>query len=503
MKKIFIFLSILHFTLYGENSNFIDVPYSQDIESRIDTLEGVYISLEELVAIALKNNFSIQNAKITSEIFEGSRMSAKGSFYPLMTSSGSYQLDRDYDSNTEELNAQSYKVGMSQILGGIGASFNVELESSIADLDFIDSPGWPSGDTLYSSKLTFGLTQPLLAGFNVAGFGVKQAIKSKEASDLRYQREVENIIAQVEFAYWSLGEAEAKEAVYLKSLKVAEELFNRNKELKQLNLISDLDVITAESGYQVRLSNWIQARLNRENASEKLLFLIYGHKIKERLVSENQVVKIIPKQIVIPDLMDSKQLVGHALKNRKDYQAAKTDLSSYNLSLKQSKNALLPNLDLSVQMYSNNETDVVGDQFENLDKDFDWLVNLQFSHFFMNKVDKGSYISTYHTYKQKELLLDQIEISIQQEMNEIIRSLKTGLKRMEYADKAAIASKKQLDSETISLELGLSNSFRVLQTEEITAQSELTAVSARVSIARIISQYNLAMGKMRQIYGLN
>jgi len=253
----------------------------------------------------------------------------------------------------------------------------------------------------------------------------------------------------------------------------------------------------------VRLSNWIQARLNRENASEKLLFLIYGHKIKERLVSENQVVKIIPKQIVIPDLMDSKQLVGHALKNRKDYQAAKTDLSSYNLSLKQSKNALLPNLDLSVQMYSNNETDVVGDQFENLDKDFDWLVNLQFSHFFMNKVDKGSYISTYHTYKQKELLLDQIEISIQQEMNEIIRSLKTGLKRMEYADKAAIASKKQLDSETISLELGLSNSFRVLQTEEITAQSELTAVSARVSIARIISQYNLAMGKMRQIYGLN
>jgi outer membrane protein TolC len=121
----------------------------------------------------------------------------------------------------------------------------------------------------------------------------------------------------------------------------------------------------------------------------------------------------------------------------------------------------------------------------------------------MNKVDKGSYISTYHTYKQKELLLDQIEISIQQEMNEIIRSLKTGLKRMEYADKAAIASKKQLDSETISLELGLSNSFRVLQTEEITAQSELTAVSARVSIARIISQYNLAMGKMRQIYGLN
>tara|TARA_Y100000294_G_scaffold177643_1_gene203959 strand:- start:1722 stop:3341 length:1620 start_codon:yes stop_codon:yes gene_type:complete len=504
----------------GEKKSFY-APYSLEIDTVIDTLEGYEFSLPDLITIALQNNISIKSSKLTADQYKGGVISSKGVFFPSLTVSEQYQVDNlptQYDfsaygyGNPVDYSLEKVtSLNINQLLGGIGTSFSFNLQTTKFDNIFQSE----ASDSLvtaltnaallperpqYTSVVTMGLAQPLLDGFNMGKISLKQAINNSDAWDSRYKREIENTISRIEIAYWSLGEVEAREVVYRKSLKVAQELLDRNKNLNRLNLLTDLDVITAESGYQMRLSNLLQSQLSRENASEQFMYLVYGKKAPEIIKENSHLIKTNPVLLTIPTRLNLDDLVLHAFKNRKDLEAVKLDLTNYSLSLKKTKNALLPNLDLTIQGYTNNTTIDVDEKFTNLDQNYDWFFQLQFTHYLFNKVDKGAYYSALAAQQQSEYTVLDLENYIRMELGIALRTLDTEIKRMEYAEKAAIAARKQLDYETKSLELGLSNSFRVLQTEEMTASAELTAISARVAVAKSISNYYHVLGDIGSKY---
>jgi outer membrane protein TolC len=92
------------------------------------------------------------------------------------------------------------------------------------------------------------------------------------------------------------------------------------------------------------------------------------------------------------------------------------------------------------------------------------------------------------------------ENSVRQEVRRAIRAINASRERLVAAEQAADLARRQLKAEEKRLELGIGDSFRILETEENTAQAEVVAVRVRFALTRAITSYNLALGRIAKQY---
>ena len=91
-----------------------------------------------------------------------------------------------------------------------------------------------------------------------------------------------------------------------------------------------------------------------------------------------------------------------------------------------------------------------------------------------------------------ELALAENQVRL--EVRAAARALEAGQERLAAASEAASLARAQLEAERQRLDLGLGDSFRLLETEENAVQAELEEVRARYDLARAASFYRLATG---------
>jgi outer membrane protein TolC len=88
------------------------------------------------------------------------------------------------------------------------------------------------------------------------------------------------------------------------------------------------------------------------------------------------------------------------------------------------------------------------------------------------------------------------ENAVRREVREAVRGIRAGIERVEAAEEAASLASAQLEAERGRLDLGLGDSFRLLETEENAVQAELESVRARYDLARAGTLYRLASGEV-------
>lgn len=372
-----------------------------------------------------------------------------------------------------------------------------ELGLDVTRVSGADPAGMPL--SAGQSALSLSISQPLLEGFNQRSAEMRATRLERSAAIDEYNRATQSVTADIETQYWSLAEAEATEAVYQRSLVLSQTLLSRNAELASRDLVAQVDVLTARSGVALRLATLIQARQTRRDISDQLILSVFGDRAAAQLLDDSLPLKTVATDdsllLATMALSDMPSAVRASLANRLDVRAAGAARDAAQVRLDRARNATRPSLSLDGG-WSATQSDATVSPLDRSPRSTSsgWRLGVSLAAPVRNRGDVGQALFAAAVLDLQELLLRSVEAQVRIDVRAADRAIRTGRERLAAANDAASLAWDQLVAERRRLDLGLGDSFRLLQTEENAVQAQLEAVRARYDLARAQTRFRLAVG---------
>jgi outer membrane protein TolC len=369
--------------------------------------------------------------------------------------------------------------------------------------------------TLGSLGLT--VVQPFFQGF---GLGVNRrfiriARNNQHISDSVFREQLIGTASDVIRLYWDLVSLSEDVKVKQTAVSLAQKLYEDNKAQVETGTLPPLELKRAQvevSRTQEDLTNARSLLLEQE--------LILKNVLTRDAAADPELARasITPlDQIQVPqrdDLPPEADLIAQAMQNRPDLESAHLQITNSEMSLRGSKNALLPEVDLVGSYQSNSlagqinrlqsagvpnaDPSLLGGYGTNLSQLFNgrypnYSLGLQLSIPLGNRVARADLARDQVQLRQTEVRLHQLENQIKLE----VQTALVALQRARTAYAAAVQTR-QLQEEALAAEqeryaVGASTSFFVIQYERDLTQARSTEVAtagaygkARVALDRAI-----------------
>lgn len=466
------------------------------------------VPLATLVHEALQQNYALRAARTDTLAIESDVRAACSAFDPLLSLEPSYARGqrRVHDGDSVLEGRETLRVGTGSLSGALPSSTSYAVSLDTRRTTYGNTALLPPGQPAESvdSILSLTLTQPLLrgAGPAIARAPVRIAKLNASSARARLGRTREQIIAEVEMAYWSLGLAEALEKLARDSHGRAVELAERNEKMLELKLITEVDAITARRGVQSRLTALIDAKRNRADAAERLLFLVYGDATP--LLTQDPPIRTAAPPDELPTVGALPAIEERALLDRGDLRAAQLAVEGSQLGRRLTKNALLPD----VQLSGGYSTQVLGSDAFRLsdavragDSAYDgWTLGLSVFFPVANRAARAADARARYDLESRRLALASARASVKSEVRSALRAVIAAGERLRQARIESRYAEQQYQASFKQLQLGLIDSFRFLQVEEEITSSELSLQQARYDLALAGVSYQLALGTIDDEY---
>jgi outer membrane protein TolC len=302
----------------GQNPSSATNPYYGSITVQPVTSEPLKLSLDQAVAMGLKNNLGIKEAENTEKQLRGERNEALQEFLPTVILSGATGV---YQHNLAALGFSP------SIIGEFSSLFpGGKVPTSIA---FITRDDLTQGEISFNQTLFSG---PVIAGYKAAGAAQRAAYFAKMSAR-------GEVVQQVASAYLH-AIAAASEVDNAKALEVEDQvLLNHAHDAHEAGTVANLDELRA----RVQLQTQQQVRINAETVVEKDLILL------------KREIGVAPGQpIVLTDPAPYSELAAQtpeevrtiAYKNRQDYQNLQNQAVEYKAIHNAYRSQRLPTLSL-------------------------------------------------------------------------------------------------------------------------------------------------------------
>ncbi|MDT7040922.1 TolC family protein [Candidatus Nitronereus thalassa] len=482
-------------------------PESMDsfnVESLLDDDGVVTISLKDVVLQALEHNLDItvsrqsRDVRVTDILFEQAKfdptveMSARydRSIVPLNRPVfGFGGVTQGAEPDNFDQNDTQASLGLTQKLYS-GGTYDMALDTnrnSVAgSSSFLFNPG-------YTANFLVNFTQPLLRDFGakVNQTAIHIAQNSVQVEHYTFVREVLEVIAEVEQAYWELVFARENESVFREALTAAKELLASNRAKVKAGVMADVEVLQAKTGVANRVEQILVAQKAVRDQEDQLRQLISPTEEELR-----QTLVLVPLDRPAQDRDAS--LWGHAvdaaLQHRPEILQAKTNIESSTLNTSLAKNKLLPRLEFQGSVGLSGLGKEVGDTLDRTrSTDFYNLgAGMVLSYPLGNR-------SAQSQYRRRQLEADQAKSTLQNvrrqvivDSKEAVRRVKTDLKRMATTRIARKLAERQRAAEQERLNLGLSTTRQVLEFQRDEA-------IARVNALRAIVDYNQSLANLNRM----
>lgn len=346
----------------------------------------------------------------------------------------------------------------------------------------------------------YGVTlfQPLLEGLRQETASWRAATRDADAARARATRARDEALTAVSLSYWGLGEAQATEAVYQRSLELSEELLSRSLELAKRDLVAQVDVLTLRSGVAVREALFNEARQLRRERSDALILLVYGTNAAARLASDTLPLKSLDPSDSVFTMPLGTDALATAMRDRSDVQAARLQLDAASVRLARARNFRKPSLGVTAGYISDRfaggpgNPGGVGDA-----RSGSWRLGLSLSTPVLNRRDAGNAQAASLGVDLESFRLTLVENTVLVDVRTAERRVRMGRERLATTTRGAEFAWAQLVAERRRLELGFSDAFRLLQTEENAVRTQLDAIRARYDVLRAQAQLGLALGQVR------
>ncbi|MGH9416474.1 MAG: TolC family protein, partial [Terriglobales bacterium] len=371
-----------------------------------------------------------------------------------------------------------------------------QSHSGVADFSF--SKGFLTGGTfsvgynnvrsssnstrnLFNPQITSGLSlsfsQPLLQGFGIQlnSRNLIMAKDDREIADIAFSQQVMATVAQVEDIYWNVVTSNETVRNAQEAVDLAQTVLNDTQRQVEIGTMAPLQVTQAKATLATDQQTLIAAQTNLEYNGLLLKNAVTKNLSDPTLADADVVttnsIQLPPNQPIEP----ASELVKLALQYRPELAETRINLSVSEMSLKATKNELLPSLNLTGSYNANSLESGYGNTFSDVFRgNFpSYAVGLNLQVPLRNR-------SAQADVARAELTLQQSYLQQQQQINNIVISveqaqfaLQSSRAQVLAARDAVTLNRETLDADQKKLDLGATTVTQVL-----TDQSNLTAAEA-------------------------
>jgi len=516
---IFIKLMALIFTSCLFFSSLLSKPQSKSTPSGSETSKSLELSLDDCILKAIKNNLSLRAEMLTPEIADRAVTLATEKFIPSIivnynnqnTRTASYSFLEASDVVVTKQN--DYTVQLAQNLP-IGSTFSASLYNYVND----SNRSFQTINPRFGSTLRLNFSQPLLRDFGLK-FGRRELIiasYNRDISEENFQKILEDTIYNVEVAYWNLVYSRENLKVRQQSLRLAQELLEKNKVEIEAGTLPPIELLTAESEVSTRQADILEAQALVKNYEDQLKVII-------NLAAEMEDVKNV--QLIPTDSpsvekreISYEEALTVALQKRPDLEAIRVDLKNKEFNFSYAKNQLLPNLQFQLSYWS---PGISGDQLIYQDNnpltgviigkipgkksdalrdalDFkykNWSMGLTLTIPVSNIITKANYAQAKLSLEQARLKLKNQQQQLDLEISNTVRAVETNYQRALAYRAARELAEKKLEAEQEKFKVGMSTNYLVLQYQRDLANALTMELKSLID-------YNISLANLDRVMGM-
>ncbi len=487
----------------------------------------IEVSLDDCIVKTLKNNLGLAAEMLTPKWMTEAVSLAGEKYYPTVsfgynkqnTKSASYSFLDASDVVSTRQNDNTTQITQVFPLGG---TLSASLYNYLTD----SNRRFQTINPRYGSTLRFNFSQPLLKdfGFKMSRREIIVAGFNRDISEENLNQLLEDAIYRVKSAYWLLVYSRENLGVVRQSLKLAEELLDKNKAEIEAGTLAPIELLTAEAEVKLRQAEILEAEAQVKNNEELLKTII--NLSAER--DDTKSVRIIPTDNPVVEKVDVDfdGALEAAIRNRPDLQALRVDLKSREFNLSYAKNQLLPDVRLQFSYWS---PGLGGDQI--LYKDGNALSGIVVGTIpgdkstalkdAMNFTYKNSSIGVTVTlpvgnilsrayHAQAKISLDQAKLRIRNqeqqltlELGNAVRAVETNYLRTQAYQAARELAQQKLEAEVEKLKVGMSINYLVLSFQRDLADAQTLELKALIDFRISVANLDKVMGGGRERQNVN
>ena len=482
-------------------------------------LQVLELSLGQVVELALRHNLQTRISSLNPDLTEEQIRFARSRFDPVFVFNLPQQFNRSTQPTASVLGGADVLTQESIVAGfnvsanmsfGLGWSFSGNASRLATNNEF------STFNPQYTTSMTLSLRQPLLRNFGRIANRQQLLVAQNDFSVSRHQfgQLLQQQIAQVIVAYWSLVSAYRSVDIAEQSLELAREQLDRNNTMVRIGTLAAVDVIQTEQQAADAELTLIQSQIALQNQQDQLKALLN----LDSVVAEGWAVEIIPTDepaTEAPDI-DMDLAVAEALQESPLIHLDRVNVESRTIDLKAARNAVLPQVDL---VGSATLSGLGGDQIfrsggifgsggvvevqegglsdslrQLLSGDFrNWSLGLQVSFPVRNDAARAQHAQATIRESQARTQLQDRQVQIRLAVQQAARNVTGGVQQVNAAQNALALAERQYAAELRRFETGISSTFQVLN-----FQRQLTLARTRELLSLIglnISLANLAFNK--------
>lgn len=484
--------------------------------------DGIALTLEKAIELALDNNNDIRAGRKDSLIAKLQIEIAEGAYDPVAASETYYER---LNTPTASLigGAINGSVTQTRAFGSLGIAGLSPWQGGDYSLVFNSSRTTTSNTNAflnpqYPAVLTLTYTQPLLRGrrFDQPRRQIEIAKKNLEISDVQLKLEAIRIVSSVESSYWDLTYALRNLQVQTEILRQAREQFESNRRLIEKGVLAPIELVAANS----QVASFEQAVFSAQDAvtraenSLKLLIL------RDRSAPEWQrpVTPVTPPDRRIPAI-SLESALAEAFTARPELQQFEKAYELNKLDEKFFRDQAKPQIDLvgsfTSQGLAGTETpaainpstglsrvprNLVGGYLTSLGnllaQDYpSFRVGLTISFPWRNRVAKAN---LGRVLAESERLAEQraaLEQRIEAEVRNALQSIRSATARLDSAIVARESAEQLYESEERQFRAGTTTFYLVLQRQLDLAAARSRELQARTELNKAIVELNRALGR--------
>jgi outer membrane protein TolC len=450
------------------------------------------LSLRDSIALALKNNLDIQVEGFNPQVREQALVGEKAVFDPsafleFTRSDNRAPSTSSFFSGGRALSdLWDYNAGLRQKLP-TGGTYELRFNNEYLNTH--------SASTGFSSRFGLTLTQPLLKNFGLEAneTNIRIATNNQGISREQLRLRVSSVVTQVKSGYFDLIFARENLQVQQRSLQLARDLVALNKARVRAGVAAPVEVTQAEAQEAARVQDVILAEKAVRDAEDNLKVIlnlpVSGGWDQQIQPTDSPSFEVKP--------INADEAIRTALEGRYEYKSAKLDIENKELSVRLTRNQLLPDLSLTGSVFTNGAGNPYGSDISEMGSSHfvSYSAGVVLTVPLGNRAAQSSYIQAKLNLDQARTSLKNLELQITQQVRQAIRQVEANAKRIDANRAARVLAEEQLRVEQRRLEAGVTTTFNVLSFQRDLAAAQASEIQA-------ITDYNKSLANLDNVMGM-
>lgn len=448
------------------------------------------LSVEEAVLLALRNNRSISVEQLQPVIASTFEDLERAVYDPELFARG--EFGREEVQQTDRATGQQFSTSGEgrSLAAGVRQLFptGTEVELSIGQ-DQSDSDRTPEQQSL---RAGLSLTQALLQGASIDAnlAAIRQAELDTAASIYELRGFAETLVADVELTYWDYVLARRQIEIFEQSLEVA--LQQRRETLRRIEVgqLAETELAAAEAEVALREQGLIEARSALDRTRLQLLRLLNPVSAEGWARAIEAVEDPVLPELALASVDDH---VALALLLRSDLNQARLQVEQGRLEVVQTRNGLLPILDLFITLGKTGFSDSFGGSFRAIDEPgYDLSVGVDALYPIGNRAAEAAYRRGLATRDQAVRSVANLSQLVSLDVRIAFLEVERARQQIRASAATRAAQEEVLRAERAKFGVGNATAFTVAQAQRDLLEAQINEIEAIVAYRQaLIELYRL------------